>query len=170
MGQGTYSIGDKVKRTDKVEILTTTPIQEPFAKFIEKRFTLVVSKEDLIKATKETASLFDKDETDMLDMMNRIVNYLDTCTNLTFKYIWTKNIDQYDSAWSDTRNIRILTEKYLREGVCSLIERKRIIITSKVTEGSKFYMTRVATKFGYVNGVFTTDDRLIWICPPITVD
>lgn len=62
MGQRTYSIGDKVKRTDKVEILTTTPIQGPFVRFTEKRFILIVSKMDLIQATKETAALFDKDE------------------------------------------------------------------------------------------------------------
>jgi len=170
MGQRTYSIGDKVKRTDKVEILTTTPIQGPFVRFTEKGFILIVSKVDLIQATKETAALFDKDEVEMLDMMNKITNYLDTCRNLTFEYIWTKTNDSYDSAWSDIKNIRRLTEKYLQEGVCSMIENRRIIIEAKGTEKGQFYMTGVATKFGFAQGVFTSDDRLIWICPPITID
>ena len=170
MGQGTNSIGDKVKRKDKVEILTATSIQEPFARFIEKQFILNVSKADLLKATKETAALFDKDEVEMLEMMNKIVNYLDTCSNLTFEYIWTKKDDQYDSSWTDVKNIRTLTENYLREGVCSMIESKRILIETKTADKDKFYLTGVATKFGYAKGVFTTDDRLIWICPPITVE
>ena len=167
MGQETYSVGSKVKKKGKVEILSTTPIQGPFVKFIEKRFTLIVSKLDLIQATKETGALFDEDEP---DMMNGIVNYLDTCGNLTFEYVWTKKSDLSDSAWTDIKNIRTLTEKYLQESVCSIIESRRIILYTKLAEKNKFYITGVSTKFGYAKGVFTMDDRLIWICPPFTVD
>lgn len=170
IGQKRYWVGDQVSRPGQVEILTTKQITGPLVIFIEEGFSVTVSKVDLMQATKETAALFKKDDTVMLDDMNRILNYINTSGNLTFKNIWTKNDEKYDHSWGDINDVRTLTEKYLREGICSIIESKRLTIKIKSEVIDKFYMTGINTKFGYANGVFTTNDKLIWICPPFTID
>ena len=168
--QKDYSIGDKIKRKEPVNIRSTVPIRGPFVTFIEKKFTLEVSKADVLNVIQELNNyLLDKDDIETLQRIKTINNYLDTCTNLTFQYIWTGKDVDYASLSADSK-IRLLAVNYLRDAVCSIAENHKLRIKRNGTSESEFYISGVPTIYGYAQGICTRDDRLIWICPPITID
>lgn len=165
-----YFINDIVFDIEKKKLLKTNLIIDPKVVFIEEKFTLNVSKSDLIEDLKLNSREVDEDFYKIYDIA---INYINSTDNLTFEYIWTKADDFENLGWFELERLgaRNLTKKLLKETICSLIEKGNFEIYQNGKKENYYYLERVNSDYGgNVKGVFTSNRRLIWICPPFIMD
>lgn len=162
----TYSVNDVVPNVTHDTFLQTQPISGSKVVFIEEKFTLKVSKADLINTLKVAAPEWGKDSE---RMFNIVIDYLSSTDKLTFKYIWTKAEDIDDLTWSEAEKsgANILTKKLLKDNVCSLLEQGNFELFLADKKENDYFFGLVNTEFGKsAKGLFTTTNQLIWVCPP----
>jgi hypothetical protein len=166
----TYFVNDIVKKVEPTELFQTKPITGSKIVFIEKAFTLSVSKADLIEALKIDSAQWGKD---FKNIFTIAISYLSSTDSLTFDYIWTRaeSFDNISLFETDKLGARNLTKKILKETICALIENGLFEIIQNDLKDGNYFFERVDSDYGgNVNGVFTSNKRLIWICPPFTVE
>jgi hypothetical protein len=166
----TYFVNDIVQKVEPTKIFHSKPITEPKIVFIEKEFTLSVSKTDLIEALKIDSQQSGKD---FENIFTTVINYLSSTDSLTFDYIWTRS-DAFDNISvfeTDKLGARNLTKKILKETICTFIENGGFEIFQNNVKNRNYFFERVDSDYGgNVNGVFTSNKRLIWICPPFIIE
>jgi hypothetical protein len=166
----TYFVNDIVNEIELTKLMQTKEVFGQNIVFIENKFKLIVSKEDLLKALKVDARQSSKDYE---KIYNVVIDYISSTDSLTFEYIWSNANDFDDISWFETDKLgqRNLTKKVLKETVCGLIEKGNFEVFQNNQKESNYFFERVDSNYGgNVKGVFTVNKRLIWICPPFIID
>lgn len=161
-----YAVNDIVPGVKPDTFLQTNPISGSKITFIEKGFTLKFSKTDLINALKAAAREGDNDSE---ARYNRVIAYLSTTGYPNFKYIWTKTEDIEDLSWQEAgqAGAKTLAITLLKDNMCGLIEQGKFELYVAGKKQRSYFFGLVDTRYGQsAKGVFTTTNRLIWICPP----
>jgi hypothetical protein len=166
----TYFVNDIILNVEQTKLFKTNIITDPKVVFVEKMFSVNVNRTDLLNVLKFDSQNSGKDfET----IYNIVISYIESTDNLTFEYIWTKAEDFDDISLFDIERLgpRNLTKKILKETICGLIEKGDFEIIQSNEKVINYFFERVYSNYGgNVKGVFTTEKRLIWICPPFEVD
>ena len=166
-----YLVCDTLKQHEKnIDYIRINKIHGPYIKFIEKNYILKVNKNELINILKsDLDSLVD----DYVKLYKIAISYLTKRNDLTFNKIWT-NFDTIDhtSIFDSTRlGERNLTIKILKDVTCEIIKKRNFELVVNNKANDYFYFQRVDCSYGgNVDGAFSRENILFWICPPFIID
>lgn len=163
-------IGDVFTEAEAKELSSTKAIGNQKVTFVEKHFTIMVDKVELLSSLKKDAIQLDSN---FKHVFGVAINYLNKTDNLVFNYVWTKADGFDDISWFEIEKLgeRNLTKKLLKESLCTLIETGRFELYENEQRVEQYFFERIESNYGgNVKGIFSTSKRLIWICPPFIIN